>query len=111
MGHVTIWDGNEIRVEPDDVAKDLIEKGLAQDMAVEDGLSLKYAHEFPISRNVGYKTRELRAEFPPTPVVSTSVRPLQTGEADEKDDSTQVGAGVEAVLDWEDYKSKYKYAY
>ena len=104
MGHVTIWDGNEIRVEQEDVAKDLIAKDMAQDMAVEDGLSLKYRHQF-----TGYKTRELRAEVPPTPVVSTPDIP-QAGEADKSEDVEVVGAGVEAALNWEDYKSKYRKA-
>ena len=99
MSEVTIWDGEEIRQVPDSEAKELIAKDMAQDMAKEDGLSLKYRKDF-----TGYKTRELRAETPPTPVVSVPAD-VQAREVD-----SPVDAGDEAASDWKDYKAQAKEA-
>ena len=106
MSEVTIWDGEEIRQVPDSEAKELIAKDMAQDMAKEDGLSLKFRKDF-----TGYKTRELRAETPPTPVTLTAA-PEQSEviAASSSGDGQPSDAGDEAALNWEDFKEEYKTA-
>ena len=77
-----LWDGEKFFIEQDkEKAMKLIAKGEAQDVSREDGLSLKYRHQFP-----QYKTREMRAE---------SVAEA----ADSADD-----------VDWEAHKEDYKAA-
>ena len=80
-----LWDGERFYNEPDnDKARELIKKGEAQDASREDGLSLKYRHQFP-----QYKTRELRAE------------PVAEAKADDDAPSD---------IDWEAHKEEYKAA-
>ena len=76
-----LWDGEKFFIEQDkEKAMKLIANGEAQDVSREDGLSLKYRHQFP-----QYKTREMRAE----PVA----------DADSAND-----------VDWEAHKEDYKAA-
>ena len=89
-----LWDGEKFFDEPDKAkAKKLIEKGEAQDVSREDGLSLKYRHQFP-----QYKTRELRAE---APVEKPAAKVNWEDHKDEyKADTGAKRATKDAVLAW-----------
>ena len=83
---VTIWDGIAYREVTKSEAKSLVREDKAEILI---GNALKYRHQF-----TGYMTRELRAEtVSPLPSVS-----LETPQKEE------------AVLNWEDYKDRYKTA-
>lgn len=83
---IAIWDGLEIREVPESEAKSLVREDKAEIMI---GNELKYRHQF-----TGYITRELRAE---------TVSPLPSA-------SLETPQKEEAVLNWEEYKDRYKTA-
>ena len=98
-----IWDGIKFSHEPDnEKANALIDRGLAQNAGKEDGLSLAYAHQFPLKSQVSpmtYETREIRAEKPSYfGSKAEVVEPI----ADKVEDASCSEA------DWEDYKEQYK---
>lgn len=97
---VVIWDGIEFRKVSSKEAEDLIAKDMAQDAHRVCGWTIKARKDF-----TGYKTRELRAEEPPTPV--TVIIEAGAGDSDtEKRESDSAGDAVA----WEDYKDQYKAA-
>lgn len=84
-----LWNGIEFFDEPDRAkAEKLIKAGEAQDVSREDGLSLKYRHQFP-----QYQTRELRAEEPKTEPAPVEDAPVEAAE-----------------VNWENYKEAAKEA-
>jgi len=91
MRYVTIWDGCEVRQEPEAVARELISADKAQDMAKEDGLSLKHRHQFS-----GYATRELRASAP-------AGREAEPAKKEEQETE-------KPAVTWQDHKEAYKTA-
>ena len=80
-----IWDGVAFVDVPRAEAEKLIAEDKAQDVSKEDGLSLKYRHQF-----TGYMTREMRAEAPIAPVAEEIEEP--------------------ETFHWEDHREEYKKA-
>ena len=88
-----IWDGlNFLNVDRKE-AEQLIKEDKAQDVSKEDGLSLKYRHQF-----TGYVTREMRAEspVPEAPVPEAPAADVQEDEPVE--------------VDWREFADAYKKA-
>ena len=102
MNYITIWDGEEFSQVLEEEANELIKADKAQDAAKEDGLSLKYRHQF-----TGYVTRELKAAVPPSPLLSVTL-PTEAAAGTTKKPMNSVGD--EAALDWTNYQEAYREA-
>ena len=88
-----IWDGVAFVDVPRAEAEKLIAEDKAQDVSKEDGLSLKYRHQF-----TGYITREMRAEAPIAPV------------AEEVEIVQEEVEATAPPFNWEDHREAYKAA-
>lgn len=72
-----IWNGLEFLHVDRKEAEQLIKEDKAQDVSKEDGLSLKYRHQF-----TGYVTREMRAEAPVPEAPAVDVQEDEPVEVD-----------------------------